>query len=232
MGSAKAVARDFTNVKEGGGQFNRAHRVPGDYKAVIASVEQVDNKKSGGKQWLWTIKQGSGSYPYYTQFTENTLWKIRNLFAAAGVAIPKKRVKLDPNKVVGKNIGISLDDHEYDDKMFSEIISVFPVSELVDADEDDEADDEDEDEDEEDEDEDEAEEEASDDDDEDEDNEDEDDEEEDEDDEEEEEPEPEPVKKKAKKGKAKATKKAAKTKRKSTDDVDDDELEELDIEEI
>jgi hypothetical protein len=217
---AKAVQLDFTNVKDSGGQFNPKHYPPGDYKAKIQSVATVKVKSGDNKgqtQWLWTIRCESGTYPYYTGFQENVLWKIRNLFTSAGVAIPKKRVNLDPNKIVGKAIGVSLDDDEYEGKMRSKIMSVIPLSELEDAD-DDEADDED-DEDEEDE------EETEDSDDEDEDEEDSDeDEDEDEDEEEEEEPPPPP--------KRRAKKPAQKTKRKATADVTDDELEELDIEDI
>jgi hypothetical protein len=199
---------DFTNVKErGAGQFSRTHKQPGDYVAKVVKVQSVKAKKTGEKQWLYTIKIGGATYPLYIQFAENTLWKLRNLFAAAGIAVPSKRVKVDPNKVVGKTIGVALDDHEYNDKLFSEITNMFPPSEVAGASEED-ADDEDEDEEEEDE---ESEEE------------DETEEEEEEEDEEEEEEEPEPPKK-AKKNKA------GKTKRKAQ--VSDEELEELDIEEI
>jgi hypothetical protein len=201
---AKDMVLDFTNVREGGARFNRAHRVPGDYKAKVTKVEDAKTKEGGKPQWLFTIKQGSATYPYYCQFAENVLWKVRSLWAAAGVSIPSKRVKLNPDRVVGKEIGISLDDHEFDGRLMSEIIAVFPTSELVG--EEAEAEDEEEDEDEETEDE-----------------EDETEEEEDEEDEEEEPPPP-PKTKKGKKSKGQ------KTRRK--DQVDDEELEELDIEDI
>jgi hypothetical protein len=199
--AVKPKVIDFTNVSAGGGEFNRAHRVPGDYLAKITDVK-AGKSKQGNPQWRFTIKQGSATYPYYCQFAENTLWKLRTLMAAAGINIPSKKVNLDPNKAVGKEIGISLDDHEYNDKLFSEIIAVFPKAELPGADT--EAEDEDEeDEDEEDEETEETEDET--------------------DEEEEEEDEPEPPKRKKK------TKAAKKTKRKG---VDDEELEELDIEDI
>jgi hypothetical protein len=200
--AVKPKVIDFTNVSAGGAEFNRAHRVPGDYLAKITGVKAVKSSKTGNPQWLFTIKQGSATYPYYCQFAENTLWKLRTLMAAAGINIPSKKVNLDPNKAVGKEIGISLDDHEYNDKLFSEIIAVFPKAELPGADT--EAEDEDEEEEEEDEETEEPEDET-------------------EEEEEEEEEEPEPPKRKKK------TKAAKKTKRKG---VDDEELEELDIEDI
>lgn len=214
-----AMRIDLSNVSEGGGQFRKTRQEAGDYRAKIMGVELVskkDDKKV--KQWVWTIKAGSGVYPYYTGFQENVLWKIRNLFAAAGVNLPKKIVQVDPNKIVGKSIGVTLEDDEYDGKKQSSIAATFPTSELEgeedeDDDDDEGVDDEDDEEEVDDEDEDEDEEDSD------------DDEEEDEDDEDEEE-EPEPPKKKAK-AKAKKGKKS-----KKTDDVDDDELEELEIEDI
>jgi hypothetical protein len=203
--AVKSQVLDFTNVKEGGGRFNRAHRTPGDYLAKITKVEFVKTKDGGKPMWLFTIKQGAGSYPYYCQFAENVLWKVRSLFAAAGVSIPSKKVNLNPNRVVNKAIGISLDDHEYDGRMMSEIIAVFSTSELSghDPDEDEEEGEEEDEEDEEEEDE----------------------TEEEEDDEEDEEEEPPPPPKKSKKDKSKQ-----KTRRKTQ--VKDEELEELDIEDV
>lgn len=203
MATSKAMVLDFTNVKErGAGQFNRTHKQPGDYVAKVTQVQTVKAKSSGEKQWLYTIKIGGSTYPLYIQFAENTLWKLRNLFAATGISIPSKRVNVDPNKVVGKTIGVALDDHEYNGKMFSEITNIFPSSDVAGGDEED-ADEEEEDEEEEDETE---------------------EEEEEEDEEEDEEEEPPPPPKKSKKSKG------TKTRRKAQ--VTDEELEELDIEDI
>lgn len=232
---AKAAQLDFTNVKDGS-NFNKRHQPEGEYKGRILKVDDVTKKDDKSvKMWLWTIKVGGGTYPYYTTHTgegaENQLWKIRNLFIAAGVNVPKKRQAVDPNKIVNKDIGVSLADEEYNDKMQSVISATFPVSELeadVDADDDD---DEEEDEESSDDDEEEEEEEEEtpppakkkkktkkapepepeDD--------DEDDEDEEDEDEDEEEEEPEPPKKKSKKSK--------KSKK-----VDDNDLEELDIEDL
>src|SRR5690606_37303696 len=86
------------------------------------------------------------SYPYYCKLQENQLWKLRNLLIAAGLSVPKKKLKLDPNRVVGKTIGVTMEDDEYDGKLKSVIAAVFPAAELVegnivdDEPEDDEAD--------------------------------------------------------------------------------------------
>lgn len=150
MAAASVQILDMTNVKEGG-SFNKKRMPEGDYLARVTKVEDapVKNGENKGKpQWLFTIKleTGSGTYPYYCQFAENQLWKIRNLLVAAGVNVPKKRMRLDPEKVVGKLIAVTLEDEEYEGKNQSTIGAIFPPSEMTDAEDDgeDEEDEEDE----------------------------------------------------------------------------------------
>lgn len=129
--SASAVQLDFTNVKDGG-SFNKKHYPPGDYLGRITQVTDTTKKDDKSvKMWLFTIEVNSGKYPYYCTYTaENQLWKIRNLFIAAGINVPKKRMAVDPNKLIGKEIGVTLEDDEYDGKVQSSIASTFPTSEL------------------------------------------------------------------------------------------------------
>lgn len=137
---------DFTKVKDGGGRFNKRRQKEGGYKGKITKVETVPKKNEPSvDQWLFTITAGSGTYPYYCGFEENVLWKIRNLFVAAGVNIPKKAVTVDPTKVVGKEVGVELEDDEYDGKKQSSIAGIVPLAEidLVDASDDDDDDEED-----------------------------------------------------------------------------------------
>lgn len=131
--AAKAKALDFSNVKDGG-TFNKKHQAPGDYPATVVKVADAKSKKDDALMWLFTIKVGTGLYPYYCKLEENQLWKIRNLFTAAGMNVPKKRVNVDPNKVVGKKIGVTLEDEEYEGKMQSNVTATFPTSELEDPD--------------------------------------------------------------------------------------------------
>lgn len=140
MGATAEVV-DFTNVKEGG-NFNKKHQPEGDYRAQVIKVEDTTKKDDKSvKMWLFTIKVGSGTYPYYcNRNAANQAWKIRNLFIAAGINVPKKRVKVDPNLVVGKTIGVTLEDEEYDGKMQSSISATFPPSELEGSGEEDEED--------------------------------------------------------------------------------------------
>lgn len=132
MANEKATASqlDFTNVKDGGGAFNKRRQPEGDYKAKITKVVDAPSKKDGVMMWLFTIEVGTGTYPYYCKHAENQLWKIRNLMVAAGISVPKKRVKVDPNTLVGKVIGVTLEDDEYDGKLQSNVAATFPASEV------------------------------------------------------------------------------------------------------
>jgi len=128
----KAVL-DFTNVKENSG-INPKHRPAGDYRVKIAKV--IANKSNAGNnQWVFTLVPTdmlSAAYPYYCTLNPDSLWKVRNLLIACGIDVPKKKLNVDPTRLVGKEIGVTLDDDEYEGKMKSVITAVFPSSDLDD----------------------------------------------------------------------------------------------------
>jgi nucleolin len=130
MATAKVI--DMTNVKDGG-NFNKRRMPAGDYPARITKVEDAKSKADDQFQWLFTIAvDNGGTYPYYCKLQENQLWKIRNLCIAAGMNVPKKKLKLDPEKLVGKRIAVTLEDDEYEGKAQSVVQATFPLSELDD----------------------------------------------------------------------------------------------------
>jgi hypothetical protein len=130
---------DMTNIKERG-NFNPRHKTAGDYRAKIVKVEDHQPKDSATVNgWVFTISLASdarATYPYYANWETNQAWKTRNLCVAAGVLPPDKKakVRIDPNKLVGKTIAVSLEDDEYEGKMKSVIQGVFPESELSEGD--------------------------------------------------------------------------------------------------
>jgi hypothetical protein len=128
---ATARTVDLTNVKDQSG-INK-NRIPaGDYAAIIKRVEDAEAKDKTPQYFFFIqIKDRPSSVlPYYCKLQENQLWKLRNIFIAAGKTVPKKKMKVDPNTIVGKLIGVTVDDTEYDGKEQSEITGVFPASEL------------------------------------------------------------------------------------------------------
>lgn len=151
MADAKSSAKvvDFTNVKDSGARFNKKRVPEGEYLARVVKCEDSPTKADKEFQWLFTIQLNdypTARYPYYCKLVDNQLWKIRNLLVAAGISVPKKRVKLNPSVVVGKTIGVVMEDDEYDGKLQSVIASTIPTSEVTgsaaEADDEDVADDE------------------------------------------------------------------------------------------
>ncbi len=131
---ATSTVIDFSDVPEGGGRtFNKKRQPAGDYLGKIVKVQDEKSKKDGVAQWLYTIQVGRYTYPYYCKLQANQYWKIRALFKAAGINVPSKRVKVNPDLPVGKNVGVTLEDDEYDGKEQSVVDALFPPSELQDA---------------------------------------------------------------------------------------------------
>ena len=150
--AVRARTLDFSNVKESSG-INPKHLDEGEYLGKVIEVRD-DPAKDGEAMWNFIIQledHKTATYPYYVKLVENQLWKLRNLFVAAGVDIPKKAVKIDPNRVVNKTICAVLEDDEYEGKTKSVISALMPKEEFEGYEGDTSPADDDEDEDEEDE---------------------------------------------------------------------------------
>lgn len=134
---AKAKVLDFTNVKDRG-MYNPVQQEEGDYKLQIASVVEQESKKTQEAMWVFGLSlvgHKTAVYPYYCLLNEDNLWKVRNLIEATGKSVPKKRLKFDPQSLVGKFVGGTLEDDEYDGKMKSVIAAIFNADELDDEEE-------------------------------------------------------------------------------------------------
>lgn len=142
----KAVKKtlDMSNVKDRG-PFNPKHIEAGEYVAKVTAV-YASESKSGNEMWVFAFQptdKRDAVYPYYCLLDPDNLWKIRNVAEAAGIAVPKKRIALDPNKLVGKTVGIELEDDEYDGKMKSVIANIFKPEDVAGEEDEEEPDDED-----------------------------------------------------------------------------------------
>lgn len=135
---AKIVEIDFSNVKDQG-KFNRSRIPAGDYLAKVIAVENTKAKDEVSmlEFGIQIVKRPSSKLPYYCKLQENQLWKLRNLLIAAGKAVPKSKMKVNPNEIVGKLIGVTVEDDEFEgDKGTveqSSISGVFPAAELGDV---------------------------------------------------------------------------------------------------
>lgn len=137
--AATARAVDLTNIKEN--NF-RTKRVPeGDYRAkIVKADDHQPNDKSKGPGWVMTVQiEGYArySYPVYLNPAEKERWKIWQICRAAGLNVKNAKVKFNPNILVGKEIGVAMEDEEYEGRPKSVIADMFPASEVgANADED------------------------------------------------------------------------------------------------
>lgn len=124
---------DLTKVKEGG-NFRPKRKPEGDYKAKIVKVDDHQPKDTTKPQgWVYTIMvdgDNRATYPFYVNPAPKEAWKIAQISEAAGFKISGKRVNFDPNRLVGKAVGVALEDDEYEGRVKSSIGEIFPVSEV------------------------------------------------------------------------------------------------------
>lgn len=128
--AAKPRTVDTTEVKDSSG-FNPARLPEGSYRAKISDV--ADHKsKAGAEMWVYTISvPGTRSvFAYYVPLEGKAVWKLDRLFSAAGKPLPRKRNTVDPNSILGREIGIELEDSEYNGKEQSQITAVFSASQV------------------------------------------------------------------------------------------------------
>lgn len=140
---AQKETLDFSQVRDAG-NFNPKRKTEGEYLGTIVSFEDTKSK-SGNKMWVYGIQLKSDRravYPVYCVLDVKSLWKLRDVLMACGVKVPKKKLNVDGNRLVGKDVGIFLEDDEYEGKPKSVITSFFPASEYEGADADGSADDE------------------------------------------------------------------------------------------
>lgn len=131
MSSAKKRVLDLSDVKEVSGSGINPRRMPeGEYLAKVVDVQEKESAKDGQPMWLFILElvdHRGACYPYYCKLQANQLWKVRNLFLSAGVDLPKAKVSVNPNKVVGKQLIVLLEDDEYQGRQKSNIAGVYPV---------------------------------------------------------------------------------------------------------
>jgi hypothetical protein len=132
------------DAKGGGG---RVHIPPGDYPAKIVEVEETESESSGNRMLVWRLQITDGKYEgkkllTRTVITPKALWRLRNLIEATGSTVPDKAVNLRPNKYVGEEIGIVVDDDEYENRVYSDIRDFVSIEDLTEEEEEEEEEDE------------------------------------------------------------------------------------------
>lgn len=120
------ITLDFSNVREGS-NFSPRRLPEGSYLATVAKVESKESK-AGNPMLVYTlipVEHPTAVYPYYILLDEKQLWKFRALLLAAGKDVPKRKVTVDPESIVGKQLMIDLEDDEWEGREKSVIAGVF-----------------------------------------------------------------------------------------------------------
>ena len=123
------ITFDFSNVSEGS-TFSPRRLPEGSYRANIVKVE-AKNSNAGNPMLVYTfipVEHPTAVYPYYIVLNEKQLWKFRALLLAAGKDVPKRKVTVDPESIVGKQIMIDLEDSEWEGREKSVVAGVFKPS--------------------------------------------------------------------------------------------------------
>lgn len=140
---AEKMTLDFSQVKDASA-FNPKRKTEGEYLGTVVSFSDTKSKADKA-MWVFGVALKSDRravYPVYCLLGPDQVWKLRNMMLAAGFKVPKKRMNVDGNRMVGKDIGIFLEDDEYEGKPKSVIGSFFPPDEYTGPDASDESDEE------------------------------------------------------------------------------------------
>ena len=124
------ITLDFSNVSEGSA-FSPRRLPEGAYLATLAKVESKTSK-AGNPMLVYTVipvEHPTAVYPYYVLLDEKQLWKFRALLLAAGKEVPKRKVTVDPESIIGKQIMIDLEDSEWEGREKSVIAGIFKPEE-------------------------------------------------------------------------------------------------------
>lgn len=159
---AKKMRIDFGGVDKEIRRGGSRVRVPeGDYILKIVDCTEETGERSGAKYLRWTFAINEGEHKgkrlrMNTSLKPDALWNLRNLIhAAMGKNVAGKAVNFDPETLYGKVVGGAVEDNEFNDRITSQVASVFPKEEaspVEESDEEEEEEDEEEEEEEEDED--------------------------------------------------------------------------------
>lgn len=127
---AKKIRLDFTKVEERSG-WNTRLIADGLHEMEIVSVQETE-ASDGTDMLVYALRPTAAKYktrlfPFYCKLQQNQYWKLRDLFIAAGVEVPKKVVTLDPGKVVGKKIAAEVEEETGQYAGRSQVQATYPL---------------------------------------------------------------------------------------------------------
>jgi|ERR1700742_398004 len=133
---AKPAKIDGTQMSDG--PMWNSKRVPdGEYRLVIKSVGETTTRESGDRMWVYTLalkNRPTYTYPYNCPLSPTGLGFLGALYRALGKELKGKVGTLDPNKILGKEVGASMEEDEYQaekGRSASKIGAIIPLTDVV-----------------------------------------------------------------------------------------------------
>ncbi|QDF15999.1 hypothetical protein H3N89_gp34 [Microbacterium phage MonChoix] len=133
---AKKIRLDFSKVEERSG-WNTKHIPEGLHEMKIVAVD--DKEANDGTDMLTYAlvptdpRYKTRRFPWYCKQQPNQLFKIRDLFVAAGIPVPKKAQMIDPDRPIGKLVAVEITDATGQYEGRSEINGIYELSILDDG---------------------------------------------------------------------------------------------------
>lgn len=121
------IKLDFTSVEKS--SYNTRQMPAGLYEARITEVVQK-SAQDGTDMLVYTFAPTHPQYrgrrfPFYCKLSSNQLWKLRDLLVAAGEDIPRRAVRVQPEKIVNRLLCIEVSDDTYGGAVRSTVDSVY-----------------------------------------------------------------------------------------------------------
>lgn len=135
MTTIKPFKVDFSAVADS------SFLTPGKYPVKVKSIDRKDSS-NGNPQLVFTLECITGpskgrTINYYITLTQNSLWVLRNFMEALGLKVPKSVVTIKPNDYINKTLGIEVGEQTRNDKTYSTVLGVYPLTTTAGEDEDD-----------------------------------------------------------------------------------------------
>ena len=123
---------DFTGVED----KDFPEIAPGKYLAKVEEISKEEGSEYPYLKWKLSIVSGGAKglhINHITSLKPSALFNLRNTLIALGLNVPKSAVNIDPDKLVGKTMGIEVIMRPYEGKEYPNVKKTFPASEFTES---------------------------------------------------------------------------------------------------
>ncbi len=106
---------------------------PGRYLVKVKEIEKKEGSEYPYLQWTLVIVSGKGKglhIRHITSLKPSALFNLRNTLVSLGLSVPKSAISLDPDKLIGRQMGVEVVMRPYEGKDYANVKKTFPASEF------------------------------------------------------------------------------------------------------